>query len=36
MNIKIRKGDCLKILDEIQDNSIDLILTDPPYRNNEL
>ncbi len=36
MNIKIRNGDCLNILNEIQDESVDLILTDPPYRNNKL
>jgi len=30
-NIKIYLGDCLNILKELQDKSIDLILTDPPY-----
>jgi len=28
---KILLGDCLEILKEIPDNSIDLIFTDPPY-----
>lgn len=28
---KVIKGDCLKILEEIPDNYVDLILTDPPY-----
>lgn len=30
--MKLIKGNCLHYLKEIQDNSIDLILTDPPYR----
>lgn len=29
--INIYNGDCLKLLKDIPDNSIDLILTDPPY-----
>jgi DNA modification methylase len=29
--IKLLKGDCLELMQEIPDNSIDLILTDPPY-----
>jgi site-specific DNA-methyltransferase (adenine-specific) len=29
--IKLLKGDCLVRMKEIPDNSIDLILTDPPY-----
>jgi len=28
---KIIKGDCLEVLKEFPDNSIDLVLTDPPY-----
>ena len=28
---KIANGDCLKLLQEVPDNSVDLILTDPPY-----
>lgn len=28
---KIHEGDCLKLLKEIEDNSIDLIVIDPPY-----
>lgn len=30
--IDLRKGDCLKLMKDIPDGSIDLILTDPPYR----
>ena len=30
-NIKLFKGDSLKLLKEIDDNSIDLIFSDPPY-----
>jgi len=29
---KIYLGDCLNIMEKIDDNSIDLIVTDPPYR----
>ena len=29
---KLIKGDCLEIMKQIPDNSIDLIVTDPPYR----
>jgi len=28
---KIIQGDCLKVMKDIPDNSVDLILTDPPY-----
>ena len=31
MNIDIKNGDCLELLKTIPDNSIDLVLTDPPY-----
>lgn len=31
MSLVLRKGDCLELLKTIDDNSIDLILTDPPY-----
>ena len=27
----LRYGDCFKLLDDIPDKSVDLILTDPPY-----
>ena len=27
----LRKGDCLEIMKDIPDNSIDMVLTDPPY-----
>ena len=29
--IDLRKGDCLELMKEISDGSIDLIVTDPPY-----
>ena len=29
--VKLYHGDCRKLLKRIKDNSIDLILTDPPY-----
>lgn len=29
--IKLLNGDCLDLLDEVEDNSVDMILTDPPY-----
>lgn len=32
MKIKLMYGDCLDRLKEIKDNSIDLIITDPPYK----
>ena len=28
---QIIKGDCLKILPQLPDESVDLLLTDPPY-----
>jgi site-specific DNA-methyltransferase (adenine-specific) len=31
MNIDIKLGDCLEVMKKIKDNSIDFILTDPPY-----
>ena len=31
LNIDLRLGDFIEVLDDIPDNSIDLILTDPPY-----
>lgn len=30
-NYTLVQGDCLNYLSQIPDNSIDLILTDPPY-----
>ena len=30
--IDLRCGDCLEILKDIKDNSIDLVVTDPPYK----
>ena len=29
--IDIRQGDCMELMKEIQDNSVDFILTDIPY-----
>ena len=29
--MKLRKGDCLELMKDIPDNSIDMVLTDPPY-----
>lgn len=29
--IELRKGDCLELMKDIEDKSIDLVLTDPPY-----
>ena len=28
---KVICGDCLKVMKDIPDNSIDLVVTDPPY-----
>lgn len=30
--IELKFGDCLEIMKDIPNNSIDLIITDPPYR----
>ena len=30
--IDLRQGDCLELMKDIPDNSIDFIVTDPPYR----
>ena len=30
-NYRLMQGDCLEMLNEIPDNSVDLLLTDPPY-----
>jgi predicted methyltransferase len=27
----VRQGDCLAVLSQIPDNSVDLVCTDPPY-----
>ena len=29
--IDLRQGDCLEILPQIPDNSVDMVLADPPY-----
>ena len=31
-NIKLMQGDCLELMKDIPDKSIDLVVTDPPYR----
>ena len=31
MTIDLRLGDCLQLLKDVPDNSVDLVLTDPPY-----
>ena len=31
MNIDLRLGDCLEVLKTIPDNSVDSVVTDPPY-----
>ena len=31
MNVKMYNDDCLSVLKDIEDNSIDLVVTDPPY-----
>ena len=29
--IKLEQGDCLELMKQLPDSSIDLVLTDPPY-----
>lgn len=29
--VDLRKGDCLELLKSLQDNSVDLVVTDPPF-----
>lgn len=29
--VKLYKGDCLELMKDIPDGSVDLVLTDPPY-----
>lgn len=31
MSVKLFKGDCLELLKQVKDESIDMVLTDPPY-----
>ena len=33
---KIHHGDCLELLNKIDDNSIDLIFLDPPYKEDKI
>jgi len=30
-NIKLYKGDCIEVMGELESNSVDLVVTDPPY-----
>lgn len=30
-NYKLYQGDCLQMMKDVEDESVDLILTDPPY-----
>ena len=32
MNIDLKLGDCIKLMNDIEDNSIDLILCDLPFQ----
>ena len=32
MNVKLYNDDCLNVLNGIEDNSIDLVVSDPPYK----
>ena len=31
MGVELKRGDCLEVMDGLEDNSVDLVLTDPPY-----
>ena len=31
MSVKLFKGDCLELMTQIEDESIDLVLADPPF-----
>ena len=30
-NYKLYQGDCLEVMKDIEDESVDLVVTDPPY-----
>ena len=30
-NIMLKQGDCLELMKELPDESVDLVITDPPY-----
>ena len=34
MTITLKQGDCLELMKELDDESVDLVLTDPPYNEN--
>ena len=31
INVELKQGDCLELMKDIPDGSVDLVLTDPPY-----
>ena len=31
VNVELKQGDCLELLKDIPDGSVDLVLTDSPY-----
>ena len=31
VNVELKQGDCLELMKDISDGSVDLVLTDPPY-----
>lgn len=31
-NIKLWHGDCLELMKDIPDNTVDMVVTDPPYK----
>ena len=31
MTVKLYLGDCLEIMQELEDGSVDAVITDPPY-----
>ena len=31
VNVELKQGDCLELMKDIPDGSVDLVLTDPPY-----
>jgi len=32
LNRRVIQGDCIKVMKSIQENSVDSIITDPPYQ----
>lgn len=33
-DVKLMQGDCLELMSSIPDNSVDCVITDPPYKMN--